>query len=176
MATIKINIILFGIGNIGSAFIKEVIEQQQSLLEEKNIELVFAIITNSTLAFFEKENEKNKWEANFTKANVPFSIHNIIAYVKTQGLENLIAIDATSSIEILKSYNLMVQNNFNILSINEKSSKQSLEFYAKINTNLQKTDKQFRYNNKTTIITPTNLLDHLLQITASVLKPDLQSA
>lgn len=176
MRTTKINIILFGIGNVGSAFIKKVIEQQQYLLDEKNIELGFAIITNSTLAFFEKENEKNKWEANFTKTNVPFSIHNIIEYAKVQGLENPVVIDATASTEILKSYSLLLQNNFNILSINEKSSVQSPEFYAKINASSQKSGKQFRCNNKSTSITPSNLLDQLLQITASVSKPELQSA
>lgn len=176
MAPIKINIILFGIGNVGSAFINQVIEKQQLLLEEKNIELVFPIITNSTLAFFEKENEKNKWEADFTKFTTPFSIHNIIEYTKTRDLENLIAVDATPSTEILQSYDLLVRNNFNILSVNTNSSIQQPGFYSKINKSLQKFDKKFLYENNATAITPANLLDHLLKIVDSIAKPELQSA
>lgn len=114
----KINLVLFGIGKVGSALINQVIEQQKTLLEEKNIELVFAIITNSTLAFFEREDQKNRWDADFTKLPAPFSIQNIIDYVKQEELENLIAIDATPSNEIIKSYNLLLENNFDILSVN----------------------------------------------------------
>jgi len=114
----KINLILFGIGKVGSALINQVIEQQKTLLEEKNIELVFAIITNSTLAFFEREDQKNRWDADFTKSPAPFSIQNIIDYVQEEELENLIAIDATASPEIIKSYNLLLENNFEILSVN----------------------------------------------------------
>ncbi|MDR6966349.1 homoserine dehydrogenase [Flavobacterium arsenatis] len=118
MSAIKINLILFGIGKVGSALINQVIEQQKTLLEEKNIELVFAIITNSTLAFFEREDQKNRWDADFTKSPAPFSIQNIIDYAKQEELENLIAIDATASPEIIKSYNLLLENNFDILSVN----------------------------------------------------------
>lgn len=120
--SIKINLILFGIGNVGSALINQVIKQQQTLLEEKNIELVFPIITNSTLAFFEREDQKNRWDADFTKSPAPFTIQNIIDYTKEEALENLIAIDATSSAEIVKSYNLLLENNFKILSVNSNST------------------------------------------------------
>ena len=140
MSAIKINLILFGIGNVGSALINQVIKQQESLLEEKNIELVFAIITNSTLAFFEREGQKNRWDADFTKSPAPFTIQNIIDYTKDAELENLIAIDATTSAEIVESYDLLLQNNFDILSVNSNSSSDDVE------------------------ITPENLINQILQI------------
>jgi len=55
MSTLRVNVILFGIGNVGSTLIKQVIESQKFFLEKRNINLRFPIITNSTLAFFEKE-------------------------------------------------------------------------------------------------------------------------
>ena len=60
MSTTKINVILFGIGNVGSILINQVKESQKFFLEKKNIELRFSGITNSTFAFFEKEVEINK--------------------------------------------------------------------------------------------------------------------
>ena len=60
MSTTKINIILFGIGNVGSALINLVLESQKFFLEKKNIEIRFPGITNSTFVFFEKEVEINK--------------------------------------------------------------------------------------------------------------------
>ncbi|MFY0484046.1 hypothetical protein ACI6PS_15725 [Flavobacterium sp. PLA-1-15] len=140
MSAIKINLILFGIGNVGSALINQVIQQQKSLLQEKNIELVFAIITNSTLAFFEREGQKNRWDADFTKSPAPFTIQNLIDYAKEAELENLIAIDATTSAEIINSYDLLLQNNFDILSVNSNSTLQEPE------------------------VTPENLINQILQI------------
>jgi len=55
MSTLRVNVILFGIGNVGSTLIKQVIESQKFFLEKRNINLRFPIITNSTLAFFENE-------------------------------------------------------------------------------------------------------------------------
>jgi aspartokinase/homoserine dehydrogenase 1 len=60
MSTTKINVILFGIGNVGSTLINQVKESQKFFLEKKNIELRFPGITNSTFTFFEKEVEINK--------------------------------------------------------------------------------------------------------------------
>ena len=104
MSTTRINIILFGIGNVGSTLINQVIESQKFFLEKRNIDLRFPIITNSTLAFFENDGIQNHWEANFAQSAIPYKIQDIIDYVQEQNLENLIAVDATASQEIIKSY------------------------------------------------------------------------
>ena len=163
MNPIKINIILFGIGNLGSSIINQVIEKQQELLDEKNIEIRFPVITNSTLAFFESEDKKNKWNADFTKSPAPFAIQNIIDYALDEALENLIAIDATTSSEILNSYTALIENGFNILAFNTNASNQQSAFYKEINTQLKKSDKKFLYPRRTNKITPTHLLNHIFK-------------
>jgi len=149
MSALKINLVLFGIGNVGSALINQVIEQQQTLLEEKNIELVFAIITNSTLAFFEREDQKNRWDADFTKSPAPFTIENIIDYTKEAELQNLIAIDATTSTEIHKSYDLLLQNNFDILSINSNIQQHGLAPKDMLNSILEIADHRLTQKRQT---------------------------
>jgi aspartokinase/homoserine dehydrogenase 1 len=128
MSTTKINIILFGIGNVGSTLINQVKESQKFFLEKKNIELRFPVITNSTLAFFEKEGEINSWEANFSELAIPFSIEDIINYTKKQGLENLIAVDATASSKLVKSYTTLIENDFHIVSANKIANTLSFDF------------------------------------------------
>ena len=76
MSALRINIVLFGIGNVGSTLVNQVIESQKFFLEKRNIDLRFPIITNSALAFFEKEGVKNQWEANFPQSAIPFRIGN----------------------------------------------------------------------------------------------------
>lgn len=145
MSTLRINVILFGIGNVGSTLINQVIESQKFFLEKRNIDLRFPIITNSTLAFFEKEGVKNQWEANFAQSAIPFRIEDIIEYVQEQQLENLIAVDATASSEIVKSYIPLIQNGFNIVTANKKANTLHLDFYNELRRNLKNFDKTFLY-------------------------------
>ena len=145
MSTLRINIVLFGIGNVGSTLINQVIESQKFFLEKRNIDLRFPIITNSTLAFFEKDGLKNQWEANFAQSAIPFRVEDIIEYVQEQQLENLIAVDATASSDIVKSYIPLIQNGFNIVAANKKANTLHNEFYQEIRRNLKKFDKTFLY-------------------------------
>jgi homoserine dehydrogenase len=145
MSTLKINIILFGIGNVGSTLIKQVIESQKFFIEKRNIDLRFPIITNSTLAFFEKDGTKNQWEANFAQSAIPFRVEDIIEYAQEQQLENLIAVDATASSEIVKSYIPLIQNGFNIVTANKKANTLDLNFYKELRKNLKIFDKTFLY-------------------------------
>lgn len=145
MSILRINIVLFGIGNVGSTLINQVIESQKFFLEKKNIDLRFPIITNSTLAFFEKDGLKNQWEANFAQSAIPFRIEDIIEYVQEQQLENLIAVDATASSDIVKSYIPLIQNGFNVVAANKKANTLHNEFYQELRKNLKKFDKTFLY-------------------------------
>lgn len=145
MSPLKINIILFGIGNVGSTLINQVLESQKFFLEKRNIELRFPIITNSTLAFFEKDGIKNQWEANFVNAAIPFKIEDIIEYIQEQQLENLIAVDATASNDFVKNYIPLIQNGFNIVAANKKANTLHFDFYNELRRNLKKFDKLFLY-------------------------------
>jgi homoserine dehydrogenase len=145
MSTLRINIVLFGIGNVGSTLVNQVLESQKFFLEKKNIELRFPIITNSTLAFFEKDGVKNQWEANFAQSAIPFKVEDIIDYVKELELENLIAVDATASSDILKNYIPLLQNGFNIVAANKKANTQHLDFYNDLRRIAKKFDKSFLY-------------------------------
>lgn len=145
MSALRVNIILFGIGNVGSTLVNQVIESQKFFLEKKNIDLRFPIITNSSLAFFEKAGVKNQWEANFAQSAIPFRIEDIIDYVKEQQLENLIAVDATASEEIIKNYIPLIQNGFDIVAANKKANTIHYDFYKELRRNLKKYDKSFLY-------------------------------
>lgn len=145
MSALRINVVLFGIGNVGSTIINQVIESQNFFLEKRNIDLRFPIITNSTLAFFEKDGLKNQWEANFAQSAIPFRIEDIIEYVQEQQLENLIAVDATASSEIIKNYIPLIQNGFDIVAANKKANTLHTDFYKELRRTLKKYDKTFLY-------------------------------
>ncbi len=145
MSKLKINIILFGIGNIGSTLINQIIESQEFFLESKNIDFHFPIITNSTVAFFEKEGVGYSWETNFLQLAVPFKVEDIIEFAKENEFENLIAVDATASDELVKHYNTLIENGFNIVAVNKKANTLPIDLYKELRLNLKKHDKEFLY-------------------------------
>lgn len=145
MSTLKINVVLFGIGNVGSTLVKQVLESQKFFLEKRNIDLRFPVITNSTLAFFEKEGVKNEWEANFAQSAIPFKIEDIIAYTHEHQLENLIAVDATASLDLVENYIQLIENGFNIVAANKKANTLTYEFYEKLRIAIKNYDKSFLY-------------------------------
>ena len=145
MSVFRINIVLFGIGNIGSTVINQVIESQKFFLEKRNIDVRFPIITNSKLAFFEKEGVKNQWESNFAQSAIPFRMEDILNYAREQQLENLIAVDVTASEELVKSYITLIQNGFDIVAANKKANTLTTDFYQELRRNLKNHDKSFLY-------------------------------
>lgn len=115
---VKINIVLFGIGNVGSALINKAIKNKKTLVEEKGVDLRFPVITNSTVAFFEQEGKPYAWEANFIQFAIPFKFEDVLEYVFSAGLENVIAIDATASPEVVQHYPALIGAGFNVLTVN----------------------------------------------------------
>lgn len=117
--TQKINIVLFGIGKAGSALINKALKNRKTLILDSHIDLRFPVITNSTVAFFEKEGANYSWEANFIQFGIPFKIEDVVEYVQENKLHNLIAIDATGNAEFVRQYSGLIRSGFNVVSINE---------------------------------------------------------
>ena len=145
MSTLRINVILFGIGNVGRTLINQVLESQQFFLEKRNIDVRFPIITNSTVAFFEKDGIKNKWERNFQSSAFPYSIEDIVEYVQNNNLENLVAVDATASEDFIKFYFPLIQNRCSIVAANKKANTLHFYFYKELSRKLQEFDQSFLY-------------------------------
>lgn len=174
MSVKKINIILFGIETVGSSLINQILASQKAPLENRKFELRLPIITNSTVAFFEKPTVKNAWEANFIQFAIPFKVEDIISFVRENGLENLIAVDTTETDDLLPEYFELLQNDFDVISTNPVIEKLPSDFNASINASLKKFGKEFFFINpiKKEAISET-LLKKIIQIAE---KQDLKLA
>jgi homoserine dehydrogenase len=166
MSVKKINIILFGIEETGSSLITEVLSNQESLLENNNLDLRLPVITNSTVAFFEKPTVRNSWEANFIQFAVPFKIADIINFVQENELENLIAVDTSNTEDILPDYFDLLQNDFDIISANPLVQAFSADFKMALNNSIKKTEKDFVFVNPNEKRLSPKLLEQILKIAA----------
>jgi len=141
----RINLILLGIGNIGSTLINQVIESQDFFEANQKINLQFPIIANSTHAWFGQKELSDSWKDNFEKNAIPYKALDITKYFQENNLENTILIDVTASKSITNFYLHFIQQGFDIVSANKIPNTLSQAFYQDIRENLRRYDKTYLY-------------------------------
>lgn len=141
----KINIVLFGTGNVGSILVNQILQARENLRNNEGLELNLPVIANSTTAFFQKENQQASWDTDLKKFGFPYKLEDILQYVQEQGYENLIAIDATASEDFVENYLSLIRAGFNIVAANKVANTLSSQFYAQLRETLQEHNKYFLY-------------------------------
>lgn len=141
----QIHIVVFGIGNVGSTLIQQINLAQPNLKSEHQIQLEIPIIANSKLAFYSENGIRNTWVSDFDTFSVPYTIDDIIQFVKAKKFHNVIAIDATASADFVTNYVPLIENGFHIVSANKVANTLSYEFYKTLRNALKKHNKSFLY-------------------------------
>ncbi|WP_223034803.1 homoserine dehydrogenase family protein [Hanstruepera marina] len=139
-----INLVVFGIGNVGSTLIQQ-IHTAKKQLQQQNITIKIPVVTNSKLAFYNEDGLTHTWDCDFQKFSVPYKVNEIISFVKAQQFQNLIAIDATASTDFVKNYVSLVENGFHIVSANKVANTLHYDFYNTLRNTLKKHNKSFLY-------------------------------
>ncbi len=141
----KINIVLFGVGNVGSSLINQILEARSKISNASQVEINIAVLVNSKIAFYSKEPLNNSWEADFKTFGYPYELAHIFNHVKKEKLTNLIAVDATASEDFVKNYQELIRNGFHIVAANKTANTLSDAFYKELRADLKLHDKQFLY-------------------------------
>lgn len=139
-----LNIVLFGIGNVGSTLIKQILAGKEHF-NDLGLDIKIPIIANSKLVFFDKKGISHSWESDFDSFGIPYTIEEIINYVQDQELENVVAVDATASEKFVENYELLVEEGFDIVAANKVANTLSQEFYESFRGTLRKHNKNFLY-------------------------------
>ena len=72
-----VNIVLFGVGNVGSTLIKQILADKEHF-KEAGLELNIPVIVNSRLAFFQKDGINSFWESEFSTLGFPYKLEEIL--------------------------------------------------------------------------------------------------
>lgn len=144
--TKKINIAVFGKGLVGGTLINQILENTQSVLEKKKIQLNIFAIANSKRVLLSKEGVAITWEKDL-EASKPMAnvIEQTIAYANTHHLENLIAVDNTASIDFVENYIPLVKAGFDLVSSNKIANTVSYGFYKELRELLDYNRKTYLY-------------------------------
>ena len=140
----KINIVLFGVGNVGSTFISQILSAEQQFAKG-GLEINIPVIANSRSVLIRKRSIGTSWKEDLLTFGVPHDLDLIFQHVREREYENLVAIDATASDSFVQNYPLLVRKGFHIIAANKVANTLSSEFYSELRETLKEHQKLFFY-------------------------------
>jgi homoserine O-acetyltransferase len=144
--TKKINIAVFGKGLVGGTLIDQIIENTQSVLKRRKIQLNVFAVANSKKVLLAKNGVSKNWKQDLVdNGDENVSVDDIIEFSKTHHFENLILVDNTSSVAFVSNYIPFIEAGFDLVSCNKIANTLSFDFYKEIRAKLKEYKKQYLY-------------------------------
>lgn len=142
----RINIAIFGKGTVGGSLITQLLKSRDKIEQKKDTNLnIFAVVGSKNI-LFAKNGISNNWKQDYEKSNInDNSVQLVIDYANEHHLENLIAIDNTSSIEFIQYYTTLVENGFDLVSSNKLANTSNFSTYKNLRQKLKLFNKQYLY-------------------------------
>ncbi|WP_430424210.1 bifunctional aspartate kinase/homoserine dehydrogenase I [Maribacter litoralis] len=141
----KINILIFGHGNVGGTLTDQILESAETIKTRKRLDLrVFGIANSKNILLNEKGIAKN-WKTQLKQKGKSYKIDDVFDFAKRHHLENLIVIDNTASKDFVANYFEFVEHGFDIVSSNKIANTLRYDFYQLLREELQKNQKQYLY-------------------------------
>ncbi|WP_347922835.1 bifunctional aspartate kinase/homoserine dehydrogenase I [Pontimicrobium sp. SW4] len=141
----KINLAIFGHGLVGGTLIDQIISSAKEIEKRKGIKLNIFAIANSRKVLLNSRGVNNDWKNELEEKGEAYTINTIIDYANKLHLENLIAIDNTSSKDFVNQYTKLVDHGFDLVSSNKIANTIGLDFYHELRSHLAKHQKRYLY-------------------------------
>ena len=141
----KVNLAIFGHGTVGGTLIEQIIASAEKIEKRKSIKLNIFAIANSKKVLLNKDGISGDWKSQLTENGKAYELNDISNYAETHHLENLIAIDNTSSLEFVSNYLKLVEQGFDLVSSNKIANTIDFNFYNELRASLAKYNKNYLY-------------------------------
>lgn len=141
----KVNIAIFGHGNVGGTLIDQILKSNTSIETRKGIYLNVFAVANSKKVLLNKNGISKKWRASMDSKAVSYQLADVFKYAKENHLENLIAVDNTANEEFVASYLDFVANGFDLVSSNKIANTLGFDYYQLLREELNRHQKQYLY-------------------------------
>ncbi|MCL6268130.1 bifunctional aspartate kinase/homoserine dehydrogenase I [Flagellimonas myxillae] len=141
----KVNLAIFGHGNVGGTLIDQILDSQKSIELRKGIDLRIFSVSNSKKALLTTEGASKQWRSDLEKKGKPYEIADILNFAKENHLENLIAVDNTANEAFVSHYDTFIEYGFDLVSSNKIANTLGYDYYKSIRKSLEKNQKQYLY-------------------------------
>ncbi len=141
----KINVAIFGHGNVGGKLVDQIIAEKTEISRRRNLEINVFAVANSTTVLLQKDGVTAQWKYDKLDQGEAYPVSKIINFAQEHKLENLIVVDNTPSKDFVENYPLFIQNGFHLVSSNKIGNTKSLGFYNELRKELNRYDKEYLY-------------------------------
>lgn len=141
----QVNLAIFGHGNVGGKLIEQLQAARRNLSVRRNVSINIFAIANSSKLITAKDGFNADWRWTMTDRGQEYKVQDVVDFAKSEGLDNLIAIDNSACGELVESYPALVAGGFNLISSNKIANTRSLEFYKGLRSALDFHKKEYLY-------------------------------
>lgn len=141
----KINIAIFGHGNVGSHLVNQIIFSKDEISRRRDLELNIFAIANSKTVLLQQKGLKKNWLEEKGKSGKAYNVEDVIYFAKTNNLQNLILVDNTADAGFVHNYSAFVENGFHLVSSNKIANTLDLKFYKELRRKLISKQRQYLY-------------------------------
>lgn len=141
----KINIAIFGHGNVGGTLIDQILKSSKTIEDRKGLNInVFAVANSRKLLLNNKGVGKN-WKSEIEKKGAKYELKHVFDFAEKYHLENLIVVDNTANETFVSHYFDFVENGFDLVSSNKIANTLNFNFYRLLRGELVRYQKQYLY-------------------------------
>lgn len=144
----KVNIAVFGVGQVGSALVDQILKAAPQIKARKGIKLqIFALAHSKKmwLAPSGIETSALDWRKALAAQEQAPDLEVLFKFAHTHHLENLILVDNTSSALFVRYYSEFVRRGFDLVSSNKIANTLPYKEYAALRFLLAQNQKQYLY-------------------------------
>ncbi len=141
----KINIAVFGHGNVGGRLITQIFNSKEEISRRRDVVLNIFAIANSRTVLLDQKGVGENWLEEKAKTGVSYTPGDVISFAKTNNLQNLILVDNTADSQFVQNYSTFVDNGFHLVSSNKIANTLDLNFYQELRKKLISKKREYLY-------------------------------
>lgn len=141
----KINIAIFGHGNVGRHLIDQIISSKEEISRRRDLDLNIFAVANSKTVLIKQKGLNENWLEEKQEFGQKFCVEDVISFAKNHNLQNLILVDNTADAEFVHNYETFVENGFHLVSSNKIANTLNLKFYQKLRKKLTAKKRHYLY-------------------------------
>ncbi len=125
----QVNLLVTGIGNVGSRLMVQLQAQQQYLLDHLRLQLRVVGICNSKRMVLDEDGiNLQNWQEQLTSGE-PVNLTEFISFIEHRNLRNPVFVDVTSSEEVTGFYEMLLRKSVAIVACNKIASSSSFSSF-----------------------------------------------
>ena len=140
-----LDVILIGVGNIGTALLNQ-LQQQRSFLSSQGFDVRVCCVADSKRFFLAPEGiDLAHWREKLDRSRRTMAAHELAGQIARLELTNAVLVDCTASSEIVRAYPEFVNANLHIVTPNKKANVLPWKQYSALTELMKNRQKHFFY-------------------------------